>query len=57
MIKMIEETCLKIQAEIDNERRMRQFGEEQLLHLLEETCNRVEANFHLARASDNTTGY
>ena len=45
LIKMIEEMCLNIRTEIDNERILREHGEEQLLQLLEETCARVEANF------------
>jgi hypothetical protein len=48
--------CLRIRAEIDNERVLREHGEEQLLHLLEDTCTRVEANFSVLSTADTRSG-
>ena len=45
VLRMMEEMCLRIQAEIQGERNERQLTQEHLLNLLEETCTKVEANF------------
>ncbi len=42
MLKMLEDMCTRLQAEIQNERSDREATEETLLKLLEETCSRVE---------------
>lgn len=45
MLKMLEDTCAKLQGEIKTERKDRETTQETLLKLLEETCARVESGF------------
>ena len=44
MFRMIEDIHAKVQMDIAREKREREDAEENLLRLLEETCNRVESS-------------
>lgn len=44
IFRMIEEIYTKLQSELTIERRERESTTESLLHLLEETCNKIDRN-------------
>ena len=46
MIDTFKEMICKIKAEIDQERAQREDADENLLHLLEETCTKLAVNAH-----------